>query len=55
VPASAVADAIIAAVEKGRAETYVPGWLRIATIVKAFAPGLYNLGTKSIVRDARKR
>ncbi len=54
VPASKVAEKIIVAVERGRAETYIPAWLRIATIVKVLAPPLYNIGTKGIVRDASR-
>jgi short-subunit dehydrogenase len=42
VPATAVADAVVRAIRGGRAETWVPSWLRIAPAVRAVAPGLYR-------------
>jgi short-subunit dehydrogenase len=42
VPATAVADAVVRAIRRGRAESWVPPWLRIAPAVRALAPGLYR-------------
>lgn len=43
VPPERVARAIVSAVEHDRAETYVPGWLRLPSRVKGAAPGLFRL------------
>jgi short-subunit dehydrogenase len=42
VSADAVADAVVRVVTAGRAERWIPGWLRIAPAVRALAPGLYR-------------
>ena len=42
VPADAVADAVVRAVASGRAEQWVPRWLRIAPTVRALAPSAYR-------------
>jgi short-subunit dehydrogenase len=42
IPADAVADAIVRAVTRGRAEEWVPRWLRIAPAVRVLAPGAYR-------------
>ncbi len=42
IPADAVADAVVRAVASGRAEQWVPRWLRIAPTVRALAPGAYR-------------
>ncbi len=47
----AVAADVIAAVEKGRGETFIPRWLRFPHALKAVAPRLFRLGT---LRDFRK-
>lgn len=43
VPAERVAEAVRAAAERGLAEVYVPGWLRLPCRVRGAAPGLYRL------------
>jgi short-subunit dehydrogenase len=43
VPPERVAAAILAAVERGRAETYVPGWLGLPARIRGAAPGVYRL------------
>ncbi len=42
-PAGAVADALVRAVRRGRAERYAPRWLRLPVAVRATAPGAYRL------------
>jgi short-subunit dehydrogenase len=42
VPPERVAAAIVTAVTSGRAEAYVPAWLRLATGVRAVAPSAYR-------------
>jgi len=42
VPPERVADAALAAVRAGRAEVWVPRWLRVAPAVRAVAPGTYR-------------
>nr|WP_206038061.1 SDR family NAD(P)-dependent oxidoreductase [Rhodococcus sp. HNM0569] len=42
VPPDRVADAIVRVVEGGRAEEWVPRWLRLAPAVRALAPGPYR-------------
>jgi short-subunit dehydrogenase len=42
IPADTVADAVVRAVERGRAEEWRPRWLRIAPTVRALAPGAYR-------------
>jgi len=41
-PADAVADAVVLAVERDRTEVWAPRWLRIAATVPALAPGAYR-------------
>lgn len=40
VPAGQVAEALVAAVERGRPEVFVPGWLRFPARLHGVAPGL---------------
>ncbi|GAA1567111.1 MULTISPECIES: SDR family NAD(P)-dependent oxidoreductase [Kribbella] len=42
VPAAAVAQALVDGIANDRAETWVPGWLRVAPAVRALTPGLYR-------------
>lgn len=42
IPAETVADAVVRAVERDRAEEWRPRWLRIAPTVRALAPGAYR-------------
>ena len=42
IPAERVADAIVAAVDEGRDEVFVPRWLRAAVVAKAAFPALYR-------------
>jgi short-subunit dehydrogenase len=42
IPAEAVADALVRAVERDRAEAWAPRWLRIAPTVRALVPGPYR-------------
>jgi short-subunit dehydrogenase len=42
IPADTVADAVVRAVERDRAEEWRPRWLRIAPTVRALAPGAYR-------------
>ncbi|HKS49895.1 MAG TPA: SDR family oxidoreductase [Amycolatopsis sp.] len=41
-PADQVAAAVLRTVRDGRAETYVPGWLRLPVAVRGVVPGLYR-------------
>jgi len=42
IPAKTVADAVVRAVERDRAEEWRPRWLRIAPTVRALAPGTFR-------------
>ena len=42
IPAGAVADAVVRAVQSNRAEEWRPRWLRIAPTVRALAPGAFR-------------
>jgi short-subunit dehydrogenase len=42
IPAQTVADAVVRAVERDRAEEWRPRWLRIAPTVRALAPGAFR-------------
>jgi len=42
IPAETVADAVVRAVERDRAELWAPRWLRIAPTVRALAPGAFR-------------
>jgi short-subunit dehydrogenase len=42
IPAGAVADAVVQAVQRNRAEVWRPRWLRIAPTVRALAPGAFR-------------
>ncbi|ETK37207.1 hypothetical protein MPTA5024_05095 [Microbispora sp. ATCC PTA-5024] len=42
VPPARVAAAVVAAVERGRAEVYVPGWLRVPARLRGAAPGTFR-------------
>jgi len=42
IPAEAVADAVVRAVQSNRAEEWRPRWLRIAPTVRALAPGAFR-------------
>ena len=39
VEADDVAEHVLRALERGRRETFVPGWYRVAAIAQAVAPG----------------
>lgn len=45
-----VARAVVAAVERGKPEQYVPRWLRIAPISRHLIPAAYRAGAGKIVR-----
>ncbi len=49
-PADRVADAVIAAVEHDRLETFVPRWFAAAVAVRHLAPRLYGWGTRRSFR-----
>jgi short-subunit dehydrogenase len=51
VTAEQVADAVIAAVEKGRFEQVVPRWLRQAVVLRHAAPPLLRWGTRRRFRS----
>ena len=51
ISADAVADAVVAAIERGSAETYVPRWFRPATVVRHLVPPLFRWGTARSFRD----
>jgi short-subunit dehydrogenase len=42
IPAERVAEAIVRAIERGSAETYEPGWLRLPARLRGTAPGLFR-------------
>lgn len=42
IPADRVAAAVLRAVRDGRAETYVPGWLRLPVAIRGVLPGVYR-------------
>lgn len=42
VPPERVADALVDAIVRDRAEVYVPGWLRLPVAVRGLLPGLYR-------------
>lgn len=42
VPADRVAIAICDAMARGRDEVYVPGWLRLPTLIRGAAPGMFR-------------
>jgi short-subunit dehydrogenase len=46
ISAERVAEATIRAVERGRAETFVPGWFKAAVAVRHLAPSLFQRGTR---------
>jgi 3-oxoacyl-[acyl-carrier protein] reductase len=46
VPAEQVAAAVIAAVEDGRHEQYVPGWFRQAVVTRHLLPPLFRSGSR---------
>jgi 3-oxoacyl-[acyl-carrier protein] reductase len=50
VPAEDVADAVIRAVEAGRHEQYVPGWLRPAVVTRHLLPPFFRAGTKQSMK-----
>lgn len=41
IPADTVAKALVRGIERDRAETIVPAWLRVPVAIRAMAPGLY--------------
>jgi short-subunit dehydrogenase len=60
ISAEAVAAAVIEAVERRRAEVYVPRWFRPAVIVRHLLPPMFRRGTarsfrKELAADARTR
>jgi short-subunit dehydrogenase len=58
IPPDAVADAVVRAVTRGRAEEWTPRYLRIAPIVRVLAPGAYRrlvIRFGEPVRSGRRR
>lgn len=53
VPAARVADAVLSAVTDGRAEIWVPRWLRAAAVVRALAPTTYRRLSLRFGEDVR--
>lgn len=47
VPADRVAAATLRAVERGRAEVFVPRWLQVASVVQGAAPGVFRWAAPS--------
>jgi short-subunit dehydrogenase len=47
VPADRVAAATLRAVERGRAEVFVPRWLQVASVVQGAAPGVFRWASPS--------
>lgn len=45
ISAEAVADAVVAAIERGTSETYVPRWFRGAVVTRHLVPPLFRWGT----------
>jgi short-subunit dehydrogenase len=50
IPASRIADAVIRAVERGKLETFVPGWFKGAVAIRHLIPRLYESQTRSRFR-----
>lgn len=49
-----VARHVVTALERGRGETFVPGWYRVFPLVQALAPGLFaRIAARSGYRGAR--
>lgn len=42
IPADTVARAVVSAIHRDRSEVWLPGWLRIASMVRSIAPGAYR-------------
>ncbi|HXF71429.1 MAG TPA: SDR family NAD(P)-dependent oxidoreductase [Actinomycetota bacterium] len=55
IPPERVAEEVISVVERGRAEAFVPRFLRVATIARALAPGLTRRGTAFALRRELRR
>jgi short-subunit dehydrogenase len=55
VPPQQVAAAVMAAVEDGRLEQYVPKSLRVASVVRHLVPPLFRFGTKQAFRKELSR
>ncbi|MGN6251927.1 MAG: SDR family NAD(P)-dependent oxidoreductase [Marmoricola sp.] len=53
VPVGRVADAVLASIACGRSETWVPGWLRTAAVVRALAPRAYRRLSLRFGEDVR--
>jgi short-subunit dehydrogenase len=51
ISAGAVADTVVAAIERDRAERYVPKWFRPAVIVRHLVPPFFRWGTARSFRD----
>lgn len=43
IPADRVAEAVLRAVRDGRADQYVPRWLRVPVLVRGVVPGVYRI------------
>ena len=50
-PATRVAEAVVAAIDDDRFEQTLPRWLRSGSVVRAIAPNLYRRG---LLRDSRR-
>jgi short-subunit dehydrogenase len=60
ISAESVADAVVAAIERGTAESYVPRWFRPAVLTRHLVPPMFRWGTARSFRaelraDAAKR
>lgn len=44
IPAGAVADALVRAIERDQPETFVPGWLRLPARLRGAVPGIFRAG-----------
>jgi short-subunit dehydrogenase len=51
-----VADRIVSAIERDRAEIFVPRWYRAVALAQAIAPGAFRrVGARRAPRDAAPR
>ncbi len=54
IPAERVADAIVAAAERGRRERFVPAWFGAAYVAKTVVPAAYVSGTRRLFAEPRR-
>ncbi|WP_433417949.1 SDR family NAD(P)-dependent oxidoreductase [Microtetraspora malaysiensis] len=55
IPPERVARAIVAAVERGRPESYAPGWLRLPVRLRGAAPGPFRALARAFGRPVSRR